>query len=180
MNDYTFNAPAGQTVNRKLLVLYGSTGTYAAPVWHAIGKRVEDSSEAYDWSDESKKDILGNVHSSMQTPIITQSFDPCELDSDDAYQVKIWNLGVKDQNAAALANQDLLIVHAYTGDATNGSFAERYPSSMVKPTGLGGAGGGSVGMPFDVTFGGAREIGTAKVVNGAVTFTASSDAATGD
>lgn len=171
MKDFEFNTKPGETVNRKLLILYGNTGTYAAPVWVPVGKRVEDSSAEYDWGEETKTDILGATYTTMKTPVITQSFDPCELDAADAYQTKLWNCGIKDQDAAALANQDLLIVHSYTGNADSGAFAERYPSSAVKPTGLGGEGGGSVDMPIDVTFGGKREIGTAKVVDGAVTFT---------
>jgi len=168
--DLTFNTAAGADVERKLMILYLNTGSSEAPVWNAIGKRVEDSSMEYDWQEESKKDILGDTHSTMQVPIIKQTFDPCELDAGDAAQVKIWNLAVREQNAAALANQDLLVVHTYAGDADNGVFAERYPNSMVKPTGLGGS--GNIGMPIDVTFGGKRSIGTAKVTGGAVTFTA--------
>lgn len=172
MTDFTFNTPAGQTVARKLLILYGNTGTYASPVWHAVGKRVEDSSMEYDWGEETKQDILGNTYTTLKTPVITQSFDPCELDAGDEYQMKLWNLGVKDQNAAALAAQDMLVVHAYTGDAADGAFAERYPSSAVKPGSLGGEGGGATGMPIEVTYGGEREIGTAKVTDGALVFTA--------
>ena len=40
MADMTFNTPAGQVVDRKLLILYLNTGTNSAPVWSPIGKRV--------------------------------------------------------------------------------------------------------------------------------------------
>lgn len=33
MADMTFNTPAGQVVDRKLLILYLNTGTNSAPVW---------------------------------------------------------------------------------------------------------------------------------------------------
>lgn len=170
MADMTFNTPAGQVVDRKLLILYLNTGTESVPEWHAIGKRVEDSSMEMDWQEESKNDILGNTYSTMKSPIITQSFDPCELDSDDKAQEMIWNKAIKDQDAAALCNMDLLVVHAYAGTADTAVFAERYPSSMVKPSGLGGS--SNVGMPIDVTFGGKRVTGTASVSSGTVTFTA--------
>lgn len=168
MADMTFNTKAGAVVERKLLILYLNTGTAEAPKWSAIGKRVEDSSMEYDWQEESKQDILGDTHSNMRKPIIKQTFDPCELDAGDAAQVKIWNLAVKDQDVAALCTQDLLVVHTYAGDTATGVFAERYPASMVKPSGLGGA--ANVGMPIDVTFGGKRAIGTAKVGAEGVTF----------
>lgn len=170
MADLTFTTPAGQTVDRALLIAYLNTGTNDAPVWSAVGKRVEDSSSEYDWGEESKQDILGQTYTNLKKPIITQTFDPCELDAGDAAQLKIWNLAIREQNAAALANLDMLIVHLYAG-ATDAAFAERYEGCTVKPSGLGGEGGGTVGMPIDVTYGGVRTIGTAKVAAGVVTFT---------
>lgn len=170
MADMTFNTNPGQTVERNLLLLYLNTGTDSAPAWSVIGKRVEDSSMEFDWGDESKKDILGETYTTMKKPTITQTFDPCELDSADKAQEKIWNLAVRDQDAAALSNQDMLVVHCYAGTADTAVFAERYSGCAVKPSGLGGS--GNVGMPIDVTFGGKRTVGTASVVDGVVTFKA--------
>lgn len=170
MADMTFVTAENQTVSRNLLVLYLNTGTKDAPVWAPIGKRVEDSSMELDWQRETKKDILNNTYSSMKDPIITQSFDPWELANGDKAQLSIWNKAIRDHDAAALANMDMLIVHLYAG-ANDAAFAERYESSAVETTGLGGAGGGSIGMPITVTFGGTRTVGTAKVANGEVTFT---------
>ena len=172
MSDISFNTAAGQTVDRALMIAYLNTGTNSAPVWSPLGKRVEDSSAEYDWSDETKQDILGNTWATMKKPVVTQTFDPCELDASDAAQQKIWNLAVVQQDAAALANQDMLIVHLYAGTATTAAFAERYESCMVKPSSLGGEGGGNIGMPIDVTYGGKRTTGTAAVSDGTVTFTA--------
>lgn len=172
MSDISFNTTAGQTVDRALMIAYLNTGTNSAPVWSPIGKRVEDSSAEYDWSDETKQDILGNTWATMKKPVVTQTFDPCELDAADVAQQKIWNLAVVQQDAAALANQDMLIVHLYAGTATTAAFAERYESCMVKPSSLGGEGGGNIGMPIDVTYGGKRTTGTAAVSEGTVTFTA--------
>lgn len=166
--DITFNTPEGQTIARELLIAYLNTGTKAAPVWSAIGKRVENSNAEYDWDTETKRDILGATRSRMKKPTITQSFDPCDLDSGDAAQVKIWNLAVKDQDAQALANLDMLIVHFYAGS----NFAERYDACMVEVSSLGGEGGGDIGMPINVTYGGERTLGTATKANdGTVTFT---------
>ena len=170
MEELTFNTAAGSVVARKLLVLYLNTGTTEAPIWSPVGKRVEESSSEYDWGEESKKDIFGNTYTNVNAPIITQTFEPWELDSADAAQKKIWNIAVKDQDSAAIANQDLLVVHAYAGTAKTAVFAERYPSSLVKVSGLGGS--ANVGMPIDVVFGGERKIGTAALADGTVTFTA--------
>lgn len=168
MADLTFNTPAGQVVDRKLLILYLNTGTNEAPVWSPIGKRVEDSSMEYDFGEESKTDIFGEVYTNLKKPIITQTFEPCELDAGDVAQVKIWNQAIKDQDVAAMANNDLLVVHAYAGTKDTAVFAERYGSCLVKPSSLGGS--SNVGMPIDVTFGGTRTTGTAAVSNGKVTF----------
>lgn len=168
--DLTFNTAAGAVVARKMLLLFLNTSSSETPVWSVIGKRVEDSSMEYDWGDESKTDILGDTYTTMKEPIITQAFDPCEMDSGDTAQVKIWNQSIKDHDVAAMCNNDLLVVHAYAGTASTAVFAERYPSSAVKPSGLGGS--NNVGMPIDVTFGGERSVGTASVSGGNVTFTA--------
>ena len=66
----------------------------------------------------------------------------------------------------------MLIVHFYAGTAAT-PFAERYSSCMVEATGLGGEGGGNVGMPITVTYGGDRTLGTASkdATTGVVTFT---------
>ena len=172
MADLEFNTASGQTVDRELLIAYLNTGTTSGPVWSPLGSRVTDSSMEYDWQEESNKDILGTTRSTMKKPIITQTFDPCDLDAGDAAVLKVWNLAVKEQNVAALTNQDMLIVHLYAGTKDTAAFAERYSACMVKPSSLGGEGGGFVGMPMDITYGGARTVGTAAVSAGTVTFTA--------
>ena len=170
-NNLKFNTAAGQTVARELLIAYLNTGTADAPVWSAVGKRVEDSSIKMDWATETKVDIFGATYTTGKKATKTQTFDPCELDAGDAAQELIWNLAIKDNNVNALMNQDMLIVHAYAGTANTAVFAERYASCAVLPTGLGGEGGGSVGMPIEVTYGGTRTVGTASIVEGTVTFT---------
>lgn len=170
MADMNFITPENQAVGRALLVLYLNTGSKEAPTWSPIGKRVEDSSMELDWQRESKKDILDNTYSTMKDPIITQSFDPWELNNGDAAQLAIWNKAIRDHDAQALASMDMLIVHLYAG-AEGAVFAERYDACAVETTGLGGAGGGNIGMPISVTFGGTRSKGTAKVTAGNVAFT---------
>lgn len=166
MADYKFTTEAGQTIKRELLIAYLNTGTATEPVWSPVGKRVEDSSAEYDWGTETKRDILGSTYGTMKKPVITQSFDPCELDADDAAQQKIWKLAVVDQDAQALANMDMLIAHMYAG------FAERYDSCMIEVQSEGGEGGGNIGMPINVTYGGNRTVGSVSNTGGKVTFTA--------
>lgn len=171
-NDLTFSTPAGQTIDRELLIAYLNTGTTTDPVWSPLGLRVSDSSMEFDMSKETSQDILGNTFTTMKKPMTTQSFDPMPLDSSDVAVVHIWNLGVYHQNIQALANQDVMVGHFY---ATSGAakFAERYPSSAIEITSLGGEGGGTLGMSTNITFGGVRQLGTVtKDSSGNVTFAA--------
>ena len=173
MSDLSFNTESGRTIARDLLIAYLNTGTGSAPVWSPLGKRVEESSTELDWENETVRDILGSTYGTLKKPKITQSFEPCDLDGGDAAQLKLWNLAVKDQDAQALAALDMLIVHFYAGESAT-PFAERYASCVVEVTGLGGEGGGNVGMPITVTYGGTRTVGTASrnAETGVVTFTA--------
>lgn len=171
MADLTFNTVSGQTIDREMLIAYLNTGTTSDPIWSALGKRVSDSSAEYDWSQETEQDILGNTFTTMKKPVVTQSFDPYYLDGGDAAAVKIWNMAVKDHDVAALAAQDMLIVHLYAGTANTAVFAERYSECAIQATGIGGEGGGRLSMPVEVTYGGTRTVGTAAVSNGVVTFT---------
>lgn len=169
-DELTFNIAAGAVVERKLLILYLNTGTAESPVWSPVGKGVEESSGEYDWGEETKTDIFGITRTTFKRPTVSQHFDPWDLGGGDVAQVKIWNQAIRDQDVAAMANNDLLVVHAYAGDAKTGVFAERYPSSAVKPSSLGGS--SNVAMPIDVTYGGERSTGTAAVGGSGVTFTA--------
>lgn len=163
MADFAYKTNPGETVARELLLAFLNTGTAEEPVWSVLGKRVTDSSIAFDWSTETNTDILGDTYTTGRKATRTQTFEPCELDAADQAQDKIWELAIHDNNVNALLNQDLLLVHLYKVDSDGAAFAERYPSSSVLPTGLGGAGGGSVGMPVEVTFGGKRTVGGYKV-----------------
>ena len=175
MPDMTFNTPSGQTIKREMLVAYLNTSATSTPVWSPLGKRVTDSEQSFDWGKEDSQDILGNNWSSLKKPVITQDFDPYDLDGGDAAAVTIWNMAIKDQNYTALASQDMLIVHLYAGTASTAMFAERYAACSIEPSSLGGAGGGNLGMPISVTYGGTRTTGTASVsAAGVVTFTADS------
>ena len=173
MAKFTFNTNPGETIARELLIAYLNVGEKDEPEWAPIGKRVEDSSEEMDWSEETIQDIMGSTYTTLRKPTITQTFDPLPLDAEDKVSQKIWQLAIYEQNAQALANMDMLIAHFYTSDSgkTLGSFAERYSACAVRTTGLGGEGGGNIGMPIEVTYGGERSLGSVKREDGVVSFT---------
>ena len=165
MADYTFNTTDNQAIAREQLLLYMNTGTDEVPVWSLIGHRVEDSSMELDWQRESVKDITGATHNTMKKPIITQSFDPWDLAKGDVAQKKLWDDAFVKQDAQALCAVDMLLEHRYAG------FGERYKACSVEVTGLGGAGGGNISMPINVTFGGTRTVGSVASGTNGVTFT---------
>lgn len=174
MADYTFlNPDTDQALDRDLLIAYLNVGEKATPKWAPIGCRVESSNEERDWQRESKKDIMGHTHNSMKKPITTQSFDPWPLAGNDAAQKKLWELAIANEDATALSNMDIMVVHKYV---TVGSapFAVRNDACSVEVTSLGGEGGGSLDIAVTVTYGGTRTIGTATVSGDSVTFAAGS------
>ena len=171
---YEFNTPDGQTVGREMLIACLNTGTKEAPVWSIVGKRVTSSSTELDWQRESSTDIIGETTSKMSKPVVTQSFDPWPLANGDDAQRFVWERGIRDQDAQALANVDMLIVHKYAGTANTAVFAERYESCSIEINSYGGDGGGNIAMPITVTFGGTRTVGAASVTGGNFVFTADS------
>ena len=167
----SINTPAGQTVARELMIAYLNTGDSSAKKWSAFGKRVASSNMSYDWGKNTERDILGNVFTKLKKPTITQSFDPLPIDSGDEAVVKLWELGIRDQDNQALANQEVMVAHFYSGDSSK-NFAEVYDASAIAVSRSGGDGGDDLTIAAEVTFGGTRTVGTfSKGSDGAVTFT---------
>lgn len=170
MADYMFNNPEGQAMARDMMLLFLNTGTKETPAWSPVGYRVEDSAMEMDWQKQSSQDIMGQTYSTMKKPVKTQSFTPWILANGDAAQKHLWKLAILDEDAEALCNQDVLVVHKYAGTKDTAVLAIRNESSSIEVTSFGGAGGGSLEMPITVTFGGTRTVGTAAVEGKTVTF----------
>lgn len=175
MADILFNTPENQTIGTEALIACLNTGTKDAPVWSPIGIRVTSSTAEYDWGKEDSQDILGNAYSTMKKPIITQGFDPWPLSNGDAAQHQIWVDAIKNQDNNALTNKDMLRIHMYAGTKNTAVFAERYESSAILVNSIGGEGGGNLGMPITVTYGGTRTTGTVAVSDGQFVFTPDSE-----
>ena len=76
MADMNFNTTSGDC-SRELLIAYLNTGRIRYAGLSPVGKRVEDSSEEFDWGEGNQKDIFGNTYTTLKKPTITQTFDPC-------------------------------------------------------------------------------------------------------
>lgn len=156
----TFNTVESQEIPREMLLALLNTATYASPTWRPIGSTVTDGGMEFDWGEDKTQDILGVARTTLKKPTVSQSFSGVKLmEGDPAYE-QIWVEGIQNQNPAALSNQDVMVVHLYAG-ASATPFAERYPKSAIRPTSIGGQGGGFVEMDLDLDYGGDREVGTA-------------------
>lgn len=173
MSKYTITTTGdGVSATREMMITYLKTGsTTDTPVWSPMGAKVTDSNIEYDWSIENNTDILGNAYTTAKTAQMTQSFSGSEIVAGDEVMNHLVDLAVVQKNAAKLVNQDCLIVHTYLKNSDGEAFAERYPASSVVPTTLGGEGGAALVTDIDVSYGGARSIGSATVSDGVVTFT---------
>lgn len=172
MSKYTITTTGdGVSATREMMIAYLNTGTKATPVWSPMGAKVTDSNIEYDWSIENNTDILGNAYTTAKTAQMTQSFSGNEIVAGDEVMNHLVDLAVVQKSAVKLVNQDCLIVHTYLKNGDGEAFAERYPASSVVPTTLGGEGGAALVSDIDVTYGGARSVGSATVTDGVVTFT---------
>lgn len=164
-------AGEGASAAREMMITYLNTGTAEVPVWSAMGAKVAEGDIEYDWSAETKTDILGNVYTSAKNAQMKQTFSGSEIIAGNTVMNHLADLAIVQKSAAKLVNQDCLIVHTYLQNGDGAAFAERYPVSAVIPSSLGGEGGAALVTNIDVTFGGARATGTATVAQGTVTFT---------
>lgn len=170
---YTIKGNTGEAASRDLMITYLNTGTTDAPVWSAMGRTVEDSSVEYDYSQETKTDILGETRVTAKTPTVTQTFSGNNLLAGDAVLNHILDMNVVRRNISEALNQDVLIAHLYLTDSEDKPFAERWKSSSVLMTTNGGAGGEMLASDIEVTYGGERVTGTiSKGAGGAIEFTA--------
>ena len=168
--NYEFNTPAGQKIDRSDLIACLNTGTKEAPVWSIVGIGVTSSSTEMDWKRESSTDITGRVTNKMGKPTTTQSFDPWPLAGGDAAQQFVWENGIVKEDAQALCNADMLIVHMYAGTRGDSVLGIRYESCSIEVNSFGGDGGSNVAMPITVTYGGTRTIGSVSGAEGAFVF----------
>ena len=164
-------AGEGASATREMMITYLNTGTADAPVWSPMGAKVNDSNIDYDWNIDTGMDVLGNAYTDAKTAKMSQTFSGSEIIAGNAVMNQLIDLAVVKKNPALLTKQDCLIVHTYLQNEAGAAFAERYPATSVIPTTIGGEGGGALVTDISVNYGGVREVGTATVADGVVTYT---------
>ena len=164
---FEFTVADGMEMDRDGLICCLNVGAEDTPDWAPLGCGTEESSTEYDWQMETKRDILGHTHISAKKPIKTQTFDPLPLTKGERATMFLWEKAVIEENPQILTNLDLLEVHKYViWKGTEKMLGIRHKRSSAFNTAFGGAGGASLDMPVEVTYGGERELGQVTIENG--------------
>lgn len=172
-------ANAGDTAKREAFSLWyndraSGSGTLSTPVWDLVGYKLEAGDMSIDYeTDETKKDILGNTFVELAGP--NRSFDLSDwnLVQGSKLQVDCMNaLRYEKEGGMAYLESggDFCVVHHYAG-SSSAMLAERWKGCSMKPGRLGGDGGANLTTDITVTMGGDKEIGTAAIAAGVMTFT---------
>lgn len=172
MDKFEFTVKDGMEMDRDGLILCLNVGTEDAPDWAPLGCGTEESAAEYDWQMETSRDILNHTHVKAKKPIKTQTFDPLPLTKGERATEWLWEKAVVEENVQALINLDLLEVHRYVKwKGTEKMLGIRHKKSSIFNSSFGGAGGASLDMPVEATYGGFRELGQVTIEAGAFTYT---------
>ena len=151
------------------------SGTLSSPVWELVGYKLESSDMGIDYeTDETKKDILGNTFVNLSGANRSFDLSTWNIIQGSKLQVDAMNaLRYEKEGGMAYLESggDFCLVHHYAGTSGSAMLAERYKACSIKPTRLGGDGGANLTTDITVVLGGTKEIGTAAIAAGVMTFT---------
>ncbi|MDR1101654.1 MAG: hypothetical protein LBL34_04805 [Clostridiales bacterium] len=154
-------------VERKYLVSFVNTGTFATPIWKLLGIGTPDNSLAFNVDKESITDVTGLTSTDIKKIEISQAFDPVPVQDDDDFQEEILK-NMLTNNVSELANKDVLVVIGWNPSMAAPFDAYRYTESTISAQSLGGD--AYVSLPFTVDYGGEVMEGTVDGIRD-VTFT---------
>ena len=142
----TFNLPAKQRAERKLLITVAAWKVGTTEKREILGTRTEDSSIEYNADIETTTDIRGINYTDINRTQPQQTFDPYLVLGNS--ELGAYLDDIRRRNAVAELNQfTIYIITAYKG--TSGAYeAERHDGCTIAYTALGGD--TKVNMPIDV------------------------------
>ena len=173
-------AHAGDTAKREAFSLWYNSkvtggGTASTPVWDLVGYKLESGDMSIEYeTDETKKDILGNTFVELAGPKRSFDLSDWNIVQGSAIQVDCMNALRYEANGGMAyleSGGDFCLVHHYAGTAGTAMLAERWKGCSMKPGRLGGDGGANLTTDITITMGGDKEIGTASISSGTMTFT---------
>lgn len=160
-----FNLQNNQKAERKLLVTCVNVGdpiteSGGTPEWQPVGVGVEDSSIEFNPDTETVTDILGITETTVNKFETSQDLEPMTVRGGSKLAVKLYNQ-VKYNRYSEMSMYEVMQIHAYVGDATNGYEAEVHSGCTLTPQSIGGS--SYVDMPINIGFSNNKTHGT---VNG--------------
>jgi len=170
-----FNLQTNEKAQRKLLVTAVNVGdsiteTGGAPVWQVVGAGVEDSSIEFNPDTETITDILGVTETTVNKFETSQDLEPMTIRGGSKLAVKLYNQ-VKYNKMSEFAMYEVMQIHAYVGDETNGYEAEVHKNCTLTPQSIGGS--SYVDMPINIAYSNDKVHGTVNTYkfNETITFT---------
>lgn len=170
-----FNLQTNQKAERKLLVTAVNVGDSIAesggtPVWQVVGAGVEDSSIEFNPDTETITDILGVTETTVNKFETSQDLEPMTIRGGSTLAVKLYNQ-VKYNKMSEFAMYEVMQIHAYVGNETNGYEAEVHKNCTLTPQSIGGS--SYVDMPINIAYSNDKVHGTVNTYkfNETITFT---------
>lgn len=157
-----FNLQNNEKAMRKLLVTCVNVGDSitaqsGTPEWQPVGVGVEDSAIEFNPDTETVTDILGITETTVNKLETSQSLEPMTIRGGSKLAVKLYNQ-VKYGRLSEMAMYEVMQIHAYVGDSTNGYEAEVHKGCTLTPQSIGGS--SYVDMPIDISFSNDKVHGT--------------------
>lgn len=170
-----FNLANNQKAERKLLVTAVNVGdsiteSGGSPEWQVVGAGVEDSSIEFNPDTESITDILGVTETTVNKFETAQDLDPMTVRGGSKLAVKLYNQ-IKYNRLSEFAMYEVMQIHAYVGDSTNGYEAEVHKNCTLTPQSIGGS--SYVDMPINIAYSNDKVHGTVNTYkyNETISFT---------
>lgn len=165
-----FNTGSGVKAARKLLMTFVDVSDTETPEWEIVGRGVEESALELNPNTETVTDILGITDTDVTKWEPSQSFEPNTVRGGSKLNFKLHRIW-QNKTPEKLSQFKVMIVYAYIGGSTTGSFeAEVQKNCTINITSIGGD--AHVDMPIEITYSNDSTRGTAKKeTGGAWTFT---------
>lgn len=171
----SFNLQTNEKAMRKLLVTCVNVGDSitaqsGTPIWQPVGVGVEDSAIEFNPDTETVTDILGITETTVNKLEVSQSLEPMTVRGGSVLAEQLHDQ-VKYNKLSEFALYEVMQIHAYVGDATNGYEAEVHKNCTLTPQSIGGS--SYVDMPIDISFSNDKVHGTVNnyTYGSTITFT---------
>jgi len=159
MSAPAFNLTA--EAQRKMMVCYvdvSEGGT--TPEWEAQGYKTEDQSISFNPDKSTITDILGDTYTDVNKLEWNATFEPNTLRAGTKLNPILLEYARRDL-LPQMSQFRVLLVYGFIGNPGDYE-ADMWDGCTITPTELGGS--SRVGMPFEIDFGGTKQLGTVNAI----------------